>query len=69
MARTVRIARLVSWRSSSVEMTPGAFRLAAAATLLSSHADGRNCAKRALAQDLADTYTPRVIAGVIISHG
>jgi hypothetical protein len=50
-------------------MTPGAFRLAAAATLLSSHADGRNCAKRALAQDLADTYTPRVIAGVIISHG
>jgi hypothetical protein len=26
-------------------------------------------AKRALAQDLVDTYTPRVVAGVIVSHG
>jgi hypothetical protein len=32
-------------------------------------ADFRNPVKRALAQDQADTYTPRVIAGVIISHG
>ena len=62
MARTVRRAQPASWRSSSVDMNPGTCPLPAMMALRRRLADFRNRARRALAQDQADTYTPRVIA-------